>query len=265
MDVNRTSQVAAVALLLAVFPSLSIAQSSHSNYDPAAQQQSSRPRDSFVDFTLKRINRSDTDYGQCLTEGRTMLLEEAIKNGYFWSNLTALSLLGCLFIIIVYQHRIQTRREWTTSEMLAKYEQALARSNRQIEEATRSNRSLTESLVGLKQSAMSQPIPAGTEDRTPSRVTPSHAASTPVSATTVPKGNGAKATTDRARSVTATPKPEGQIALFKPEVELVTKVNTLEQQLGRSHELETLLRRQLNETGRQLQAEQERNRSLKGN
>jgi len=38
----------------------------------------------------------------------------------------------------------------------------------------------------------------------------------------------------------------------------------LEQQLGRSHELEKHLRHQLNETGRRLQAEQERNRSLKG-
>jgi hypothetical protein len=49
--------------------------------------------------------------------------------------------------------------------------------------------------------------------------------------------------------------------LFKPEVELVTRVNSLEQQLGRSHETEKHLRRQLNEAGRKLQAEQERNRS----
>ena len=82
--------------------------------------------------------------------------------------------------------------------------------------------------------------------------------------TTAPKGNGAKPAVDRPGVATAAPNPGGQIALFKPEVELVTKVNVLEQQLGRSHELEKHLRRQLNETGRKLQAEQERNRSLKG-
>lgn len=264
MDVSRTSPVAAVALLLAVWSSLSVAQSRHSNYDPAAQQQSARPRDSFVDFTLKNINRAEMDYGQCLGEGRTTLLDETIKNGYFWSNLTALSLLGCLFVITVYQHRNQARREWTTSETLAQYEQALARSSRQIEEATKNNRRLAESLAGLRQSTvLSQPIPGDTVDKT-SRPTPSHTASIPVSATTAPKGKVEKPTVDRSPAVT-TPNARDQIALFKPEVELVTKVNALEQQLGRSHELERLLRRQLNETGRQLQVEQERNRSLKGN
>jgi hypothetical protein len=57
--------------------------------------------------------------------------------------------------------------------------------------------------------------------------------------------------------------PSGQIALFKPEVELVTKVNVLEQQLGRSQEAEKQLRRQLSETGRKLQAAQEKNRAVK--
>jgi hypothetical protein len=52
--------------------------------------------------------------------------------------------------------------------------------------------------------------------------------------------------------------------LFKPEVDLITKVNSLQQQLGRSKQLESELRRQLNEAGRKLQAEQEKNRTLKG-
>ena len=44
-------------------------------------------------FTLKRINPADKDYGQCLDEGRKILLEETMRNGYFWSNLVALA--GC--------------------------------------------------------------------------------------------------------------------------------------------------------------------------
>jgi len=262
MDVSLTSRVAAIAFCFAVLVSLSSAQPGHSNYDPAVQQRPSKPRDSFVDFSLKRINRSDMNYGQCLAEGRTMLLEETVKSGYFWSNLTALGLLGFLFIIVVFQHRVQVRREWTAAEMLGQLQQSLARASAQMEEATKTNRGLTESLAAMKQTAtQSQP---DTVDRTPSRPTRSHTASTQVSTTTAPKGNGAKPAVDRPAVATAAPNPGGQIALFKPEVELVTKVNVLEQQLGRSHELEKHLRRQLNETGRRLQAEQERNRSLKG-
>jgi hypothetical protein len=265
MDVSRTSRIAAIAFGFAVFVSLALAQPDHSNYDPAAQQRPAKPPDGFVNFSLKRINRSDKDYGQCLDEGRTMLLDETIKSGYFWSNLTALGLLGCLFIIIVLQHRVQTKREWTAAEMLGQLEQSLARANAQVEEATKRNRALTNSLAALKQSTpQSQPLPADTVDRTTFRPTPRHTASTQVSATTAPKGNGAKPAVDRPGDAAAAPNPGGQIALFKPEVELVTKVNVLEQQLGRSHELEKHLRRQLNETGRKLQAEQERNRSLKG-
>ena len=249
--------MAAIAFCFAVFVPLAFAHPSHSSYDPAAPQGSSKPRDSFVDFNLKRINRSDKDFGQCLDEGRTLLLEETIKSGYFWSNLTALGLLGSLFIIIVYQHRIAAKREWTSAEMLGQLEQSLARANAQVEEATKRNRALTECLTVLKQTTP-QPQP-DTVDRTAFRPTRSHTASTQVNTTTAPKGNGAKPAV-----ASEVPNPGGQIALFKPEVELVTKVNVLEQQLGRSHELEKHLPRQLNETGRRLQAEQERNRSLKG-
>jgi hypothetical protein len=264
MDVSRTSRIAAIAFCFAVFVSLSSAQPGQSNYDPASQQRPSKRPDSFVDFTLKRINRSDTDYGQCLDESRAMILEETIKSGYFWSNLTSLGLLGCLFIIIVFQNRVQDKRERTAAEMLEQVEQSLARSNAQVEEAKKRNRALTESLAALKQATLqSQPLTADTLDRTPPRPTRSHTASLQVS-TTTPKGNGAKPAADRPAVATASPNPGGQIALFKPEVELVTKVNVLEQHLGRSHELEKHLRRQLNETGKKLQAEQERNRSLKG-
>jgi hypothetical protein len=262
MDVSRTLQIAVVALSLV--PS-TLAQASRSRYDPSGQRPASKPQDGLVDFTLKRINPTDTDYGQCLGEGRSILLDETVKNGYFWSNLTALGLLGCLFIIIIYQHCIQIKREWTTSEILAQYEQALTRSNGQIEEATNKNRSLAESLAELKQSALRpQSCPTDTVESVPCRPMRSHTASTQLRATTAPRGNGAKPTMDGPAAVAVPASGGSQIALFKPGVELVTKVNVLEQQLGRCHELEKQLRRQLNETGRKLQTEQEKNRSLKG-
>ena len=59
-----------------------------------AQQRSSKQKDGFVDFTLKRINPCDTDYGQHLDEGRRMVLKETIESAYFWSNIVSLGLLG---------------------------------------------------------------------------------------------------------------------------------------------------------------------------
>jgi hypothetical protein len=265
MDVSRTLPVAAVALYVAMSAPFSVAQATRSSYDPAGQRTVSKPRDSFVDFTLKRINPADTDYGQCLGEGRSILLDETVKNGYFWSNLIALGLLACLFIIIMYQHRIQATRERTISEILAQREQALARSIQQVEEAAKRNCSLAESLATLKQSAP-RPLPLLTDtvDRVPYRPIRSHTASIRGSTATTSKSDDRKPPIEHPATTGVPTNPSGQIALFKPEVELVTKVNALEQQLGHSHEMEKQLRRQLNETGRRLQAEQEKNRSLKG-
>ena len=65
-------------------------------------------------------------------------------------------------------------------------------------------------------------------------------------------------------SAVATTQPAGQIGLFKPDVELVMKVNSLEQQLVRSRDEAKLLRRQVNKTGERVQAEEQKNRVLKG-
>jgi hypothetical protein len=265
MDVSRTSRVAVAGLFLAMLPFLCFAQVRRSGYDPAGQPQSSRQKDGFVDFTLKHINPSDKDYGQCLDEGRKILLEETMRNGYFWSNVVALGLLGCLFVIIVYQRRVQTRREWTAAEMLGQHEHALSRANAQVEEATNRNRGLMEALTALRESALrSQAPPGEAQDRPVVETITSRASSIQASQVVTPKnGNAATAPSRSARAATATP-PGNQIGLFKPDVDLVMKVNSLEQQLGRSQDEAKLLRRQLNESDRRLQEEQQRNRSLKG-
>ena len=265
MDVNRPSRIVVAGLFLAMLPFLCFAQARRSGYDPATQAQSPRPKDGFVDFALKRINPADKDYGQCLDEGRKLLIEETMRNAYFWSNLVALGLLACLFVIIVYQHRVQTCREWTVAEMLAQHEHALARANAQVEKATSRNRGLMEALTALRESALRSQVPPGeAQDRPALQTVSSRTSSTPASQVATPKnGNAATAPSRSARAATATP-PANQIGLFKPDVDLVMKVNSLEQQLGRSQDEAKLLRRQLNESDRRLQEEQQRNRSLKG-
>jgi hypothetical protein len=265
MDVSRPYRIVVAGLFLAMLPLLCFAQARPSGYDPAAQEQPPKQKDGFVDFALKSINPADKDYGQCLDEGRKLLIEETMRNGYFWSNLVALGLLACLFVIIVYQHRVQTCREWTAAEMLAQHEHAIARANAQVEEATSRNRGLMEALTTLRESALRSPSPPGeAQDRPALQTVSSRTSSMPASQVATPKnGNAATAPSRSARAATATP-PANQIGLFKPEVDLVMKVNSLEQQLGRSQDEAKLLRRQLNESDRRLQEEQQRNRSLKG-
>jgi hypothetical protein len=265
MDVSRPSRIVVAGLFLAMLPFVCSARARPSGYDPAAQAQSPRPKDGFVDFALKRINPADKDYGQCLDEGRNLLLEESIRNAYFWSNLVALGLLACLFVIIVYQHRVQTCREWTAAEVLAQYEHSLSRANAQVEEATSRNRGLMEALTALRESALrSRALPGEAQYRPPLQAVSSRASSIPASQVASTKSSSATSVPIRsARAATATPSAN-QIGLFKPEVDLLMKVNSLEQQLGRSQDEAKLLRRQLNESDRRLQEEQQRNRSLKG-
>jgi hypothetical protein len=269
MDVSCPYRIVVVGLFLAMLPLLCFAQARPSGYDPAAQEQPSKTKDGFVDFALKSINPADKDYGQCLDEGRKLLIEETMSNGYFWSNLVALGLLACLFVIIVYQHRVQTCREWTAAEMLTQHEHALARANAQVEEATSRNRGLMEALTALRESALRSPSPPGeAQERPVPQTVRSRASSIQASQVATPKnGNGTSAADRSASAATATrpaSQPANQIGLFKPDVELIMKVNSLEQQLGRSQDEAKLLRRQLNESDRRLQEEQQRNRSLKG-
>lgn len=265
MDVNRTSRIAVAGLLLATLPLVCFAQGRGTAGDPAGKAPSSKTKDGFVDFALKSINPSDTDYGQCLDESRKILVDETVRNGYFWSNFIALGLLAFLFIIIVYQHRAQTVQQWCAAEMLTQYENSLSRANAQVEEATSRNHGLMESLTALRESALRSPIsPAEAQESRAAENVSSRASSIPASQVASTKSSDTKSALVRsARAATAT-SPVNQIGLFKPDVDLIMKVNSLEQQLGRSQDEAKLLRRQLNESDRRLQEEQQRNRSLKG-
>ncbi len=264
MDVSCTFRIGLAGLLLAMLPLVCFAQARPAG-DPVGQAPSSKPKDGFVDYALKSINASDKDYGQCLDESRKMLVDETVRNGYFWSNLIALGLLACLFLIIVYQHRVQTVRAWTAAEVLAQYENSLSRATAQVEEATSRNRGLMEALTKFRESALrSQASPAETRELPAAETVGSRASGIPASQLASIKSSDVKSASVRStRAATAT-SPANQIGLFKPDVDLVMKVNSLEQQLGRSQDEAKLLRRQLNESDRRLQEEQQRNRSLKG-
>ena len=264
MDLTRTFRLAIATLLLVCLSSFAESQQ-RSSYDPAVQGRPAKPQQSFVDFTLGRINASNQDYGKCIDESRKLLLEETLKTGYFWSNLIALALLGCLFIVILYQHRVQARREWTLAEKLLEYEYAFSRANLQVNQASKRNAELIEAIRALGEAATRLPAaPSDVLERTlltPARSRASSAESMPAPP---PKINPTKPAKDRMATAVAVPETNGQIGLFKPEVDLIMKVNSLEQQLGHSQEEKRQLRRQLNDADQRVQAEQQKNRALKG-
>ena len=265
MDVKRPTRMAAAAIVVAVLSALSFAQSSPASYDPAGNQRSPHSKDGFLDFTLKRINPSDKDYGQCVDQGRTLLLEETVRNGYFWSNLVALGVLCCLLGIIVFQHRIGIRREWSTAETLAQFEQSLRRSIAQAREATQKNQGFKEALASLRESTLqSAPPPSDSGEISGSAAVKTRVIPPRATAASSTKTSPAKAVSTRNDGSAVAVEPTNQMALFKADAALIMKVNALEQQLARAEEQQKELRRQLNEAGRKLQAEQEKNRALKG-
>ena len=265
MDVKATIRVIIVLLIVLALARSSWPQLATSRYDPSSNERRSKERAGFVDFTLKRINPSDKDYGQMISAGRNLLLAETIENSYFWSNVVSLGLLGCLFILVVYQQKHMNRAEWKSAEIVAQYEYALKRANVQVADATKRNSEIIEVLVGLKESTVcAQPARTNNNEAPVARQSRARPADTPAS-TAEPPRNG----TNKAVKATAIPTPAGadagaQIGLFKPDVDLITRVNSLEQLLARSKGRENELVRQLNEAGRKLQAEQDKNRSLKG-
>lgn len=245
------------ALLFAILCSSLTAGQMRSSYDPAHPPQASKHGRGFVDFTLGRINSRNLDYGRCLDEDRRIVLEDTIQNGYFWSNLVSLSLLGCLFLIIVYQHKNHAKQDWTISALLAEQEHALARSQAEINEVTAKNRGLMDVLTAhreatLRASALqtgASEATATSKEQHPTRVPTTHS-----------RGNGAERV-----AVVATPtKPVSQIALFHGDGDLMVTINSLRQQLAHAEEEKKLLRRRIANADRQLAAEQHKNRQLKG-
>ncbi len=252
--------------------------------DPATSKRPARQSVGLLDFALKRVNPSDRDFGKCIDEGRKILLQETIENGYFWSNLISLALLGCFLLTIIHQHKVQRRRELIVAESLAQYQHALARADVHIKEATERNLKLMEALslciehgapnnpaepqprksssnagktsaqnvAGPGNSSPSVPVPANTPARSRPQSKPA-AAIAPIAAST-PSNGGANPRDPN----------ESPAASSNVDVDLVAKINMVQQQLTGSQEREKQLRRQLNEAELRLQKEQQKNRSLKG-
>lgn len=256
---KRFYRIAAAVILVATCATLSVGQTSHFAYDPAVNSESSKPRDSFLDFTLKRINPSDANYGQCLGEGRRMVLEETLRNVYFWSNIVALGVLVWLFLAMVYQQRAQTRREWTTAEIVTQLEQSLTRSRTQLAEANKKNGELKDALAALKESASRSPsVPAESTERAGSPPEKPRTTNTQSVSSPAPKANSNKPTNGGSRLPATGKEAVGQMRLFTPDADFVMKLNSLEQQLAQSREDNKQLRQRIADGDRRLESTTQR-------
>jgi len=262
---KRVYRIAAAAILVVSWGTFSVAQAGHSSYDPAAHSASSKPRDSFLDFTLRSINPSDANYGQCLSEDRRTLLEETLRNIYFWSNIVALGVLGWLFLAIVYQQKVQTRREWTTTQIVTQLEQSLTRSRAQLAEASKKNGELKDAFAALKESASRSPsMPPESADRSGSFAEKPRTTNTQSAPSPTVRPNSAKPMNGGSARSAPAKESVGQMRLFTPDADFVMKLNSLEQQLAQSREDNKQLRRRIADGDRRPETEQDRNRQLKG-
>jgi hypothetical protein len=252
--------------------------------DPAVPKRAPNQREGLFDFALKHINSSGRDYGQCIDEGRKILLQETIENGYFWSNLISLGLLGCFLIIIIHQHKLRGRRELIVAESFAQYQHALARADVQIHEATKRNLALMEALSSsIERGIHNDPVEQQPKNvvtvnkKEPAQNTRKPANSpAPVSVSGRPTGNSQQypnvagesaavtASVTKESAPNAASPAASSLGKGNPDVDLITRINVVQQQLAGSQEREKQLRRQLNDAELRLQKEQQKNRSLKG-
>ena len=265
MDVSRALRIAVAALSIAALSVLLSAQAGQNAYGPASGKAPSKSRDSFLDFTLKRINPAGQDYGKCLEEGRALLIDESVRSGYFWSNLVAVSLLGCLFLIILYQHRLETRRNWAAAQIVAQYEQGLARSNAQVDQITKSNHGLNNALARIRETRLGSTLKSQDFAQRASSAAAEGRASGPQTAPArPPRAAQVKPAIERGAGIAGATGSAPQVAPSKLDADVVARINLLEQQLSYAQEENKQLRQRVAEGDRRLELEEQRNRELKG-
>jgi hypothetical protein len=240
-------------------------QKSNAKYDPAVSSPA-KPKQGLLDFTLRHINSTDRDYGFCIDQDRAFLLGQTIDNGYFWSNVVCLALMGCLFAGIVFQHKGNVEHGWKLAETIAQYKSALSCANGQVQAGIERNADLMQFASRLKEGSSPSSLPNSEELPKASTNNSQQPSSSRENFPPVPAkaARNAGKVSEGAPARSKPTVPPAQIGLFQVDGDIVMKVNTQEQQITALREQVTLLRGQLTESEQRLRAEQGKNRALKG-
>lgn len=278
MVAKLTLRVLHFCLLVTLAVPYLTAQDSRSTSNPASVR-ATQQRKGLLDFALKRINPSDLNYGQCLDEGRKLVLEQTLSRGYFWSNLAALGFLGVFLVVIVHQQRLRDRRELIASEFLTQYHNALARAEGVAGEAIKRNHALMGALTALSESGVpreaserSAPKDAPTKERKRVQNSIENGTVVPLAPVVAAARGEFRKPPIAPSSVAKNPEfatskdsqAPGQIKLSGDDADLTARINLLQQQLDAHKEEKKQLLRQVSFAELRLQKEQQKNRSLKG-
>jgi hypothetical protein len=109
-------------LLLAVFllAQAVTAQATASHYDPSSIHQG-RQQKSFLEFALGQVNPENANYGQCIEDARRIGIESTIVNYYFWSNAVAMTAVPMLSCYAVLLTRRRRHELLKAARVLAQY------------------------------------------------------------------------------------------------------------------------------------------------
>jgi len=218
-----------VSVLLAVTTGAATAQ--RSRYDPGAGNES-KPREGFADFALKQVNPTEKDYGECIAEGRQMLVQETVQNSLFWSNLAAVGMLSLSVLIILYQWKEWQRRELIAATGMAQLCNALESAKRQAGEAFQRHSALiktrnTDAEKQLREAGPRKEGPANSAQSRPALQDASTLNPAPLSGTS---SHPMPARHSEAMPSSAN-KPPHSSRNVAPDGDLVAKVNNLQHQL----------------------------------
>lgn len=211
-------------------------QTSRTSYDPAANRPA-RQHDSFIDFTLKKINPQDIDYGQSIEEMRRTAIVATMDDYYYWSNLVAISGLAIMFCLFFRQQVVLKRRAFSSARVVTWYHNELVEARKQAFEQGAK-------YLQLKRLADDQ-FEAGLAQK---QQPPKGA-----SVSGEPSGGSGKSV----NGVVPNAQTQGEQALREA-------IKKLEQQAGKDKETINSLRQQTGVLSRRLQDEQQKNRSLRG-
>jgi hypothetical protein len=187
-----------------------------------------------------------------------------------------LGLLLVFFLVILFQWGLLKRRTLIYADALGQYRSALVRAEAQADDATARNREFMEAFrlatdPSTRESSR-EPIspkaaPASVspsftdapDNRRKLKVIPATSAAPSVPENLEP-GEPVSVARDRQSRASAVEQPSAAA----PGLDLIAQNNALQQQLGLTQDQVKQLRRQLNESERQLQAEKQKNRTVKG-
>jgi len=220
--------------------------------------QTQRQSQGFFDYSLGKINPSNTDFGATLTSGRDEFVGHTIDDLYFWSNVVTLGLLVCAAGIVYFEWRLAAKKEIIAATIIAELWNGRVSDRIEILRRTEQFNQLAERHNAEIESAlMAKQLPnQAAEPETTDLKDTVHALARMANAR---NEDAAGSSSDVPGTSLADPLLAGNSTMTVQQ-----QVQLLKNSLEATRNSERNLRERLNQTNTQLDEERRRNRTLKG-